>query len=291
MTWRTRVFVAVQRVLPQRALTLIIGRLARAAAGGLTRAAIRAFVRHYAVDMHEAAQPDIAAYTTFNQFFTRALRADARPLPADPMLFTSPADGTLSQLGPITDGTLVQAKGRSYRLLDLLDGDADLAALFSGGAFATIYLAPRNYHRVHMPWTGTARYLRHIPGALFSVNLATAACLPDLFCRNERTVAVFADADHWFALIMVGAMNVSGIELVYPTGHPVNNRLRPPLPPRVTVASSGPELGRGAEFGRFNLGSTVIVLASRGLLAWRDDRAAAQPICMGMAIGQVQRRH
>ena len=287
MDVRTRALVALQWLMPQRLLSRIVGWLARREAGMASHVAIRAFIRVYGVDMHEAAAPQPQAYVSFNAFFTRALRADARPLPADPALFVSPADGVISQLGNISDDTLLQAKGHDYRLPDLFDGDTALAALFTHGAFATIYLAPRNYHRVHMPWAGSARYLRHVPGSLFAVNAATARALPRLFCRNERMLAVFADGLHWFALIMVGAMNVSAIELVLPPVRPARNRPASTLPPHTTHTLAGPTLARGAEFGRFNMGSTVIVIASRGLVAWDAARGAEQPIRLGAALGRV----
>lgn len=286
MNYAARLFVALQWLLPKHGLSSLIGRLTRIEGGIATRLAIQAFVRFYGVDMRDAAEPKPAAYASFNAFFTRALRADARPLPDDTTSFVCPADGTLSEFGSLAPDRLVQAKGIEYSLLDLFDGDSALAAMFDGGVFATIYLAPYNYHRVHMPCSANARFLRHVPGELFSVNAVTAHGVARLFCRNERMITVFEVGPHKLAMIMVGALNVGSIELVLPIDKPARNRPHPNLPPRVSLAQDGPSLTRGAEFARFNMGSTVIVTASRGWLAWQDNLRSGLPVRLGEALAR-----
>ncbi len=286
MTYAARVFVALQWLLPKRLLSDIVGWLTRIEGGIVTQLAIRMFVRAYGVDMADAAEPEIRAYRSFNAFFTRALRPDARPLDAAPDAFLSPADGTLSEFGTLNPDRLVQAKGIEYSLLDLFDGDTALAARFEGGSFATIYLAPYNYHRVHMPCAAKARVLRHVPGELFSVNAVTAEGVPGLFCRNERSITVFETGSHSLAMIMEGALNVGSIELVLPTATPARNRPRSNQASHTSLALDGPSLARGAEFGRFNMGSTVIVLASRGWLAWHAGARNGLPLRMGELLGR-----
>lgn len=287
MSWRARIFVGLQQLLPQHAISWLVGALARLEAGRATHWAIRAFIRLYDVDMREAAVPEIERYASFNAFFTRALAPAARPLPPDQTLIVSPTDGVISQIGVIAADTLVQAKGLNYRLLDLCDGDARLADRFLHGAFATLYLAPGDYHRVHMPMGGQASFLRYVPGTLFAVNQATTQTLPRLFCRNERLIAVFASHRCWLALIMVGATNVGSIELTFPRGGPARNGPASTLPPHATRPLDGPLLMRGDEFGRFNLGSTVIVLASHHLVAWHSSVQTGQRVCMGQALGRL----
>ena len=281
MNYTTRLFVALQWLLPKHLLSDLVGWLTRIEAGVATRLTIRAFIHLYGVDMRDAAEPDPAAYRSFNAFFTRALRTDARPLPDDITRFVSPADGTLSEFGELAPNRLMQAKGIEYSLIDLLDGDTELASLFDGGVFATIYLAPYNYHRVHMPCSATARFMRHVPGELFSVNAVTAQAVPRLFCRNERTITVFEVGPHKLALIMVGALNVGSIELVLPREQPARNRPYNNMESRFTFALDGTSLERGAEFGRFNMGSTVIVIGSRGWLKWLDSAHNGRSVRMG----------
>ncbi len=282
---RDGVFVAVQRVLPKRTLSALCGWLTRLRGGAVTQIAIRAFIRAYGVNMAEAADPRPGAYPTFNAFFTRALAAEARPLPTDAAGVAAPADGTVSEQGAIDGDRLLQVKGSPYRLDELLDGDRALAARFHGGSFQTVYLAPYNYHRVHMPLAGRACALRYVPGALFSVNAATTRVLPRLFCRNERVVVVFDTEGGSFALVMVGALNVGSIELTVPA-EGFRNRPAANFAPGETHALDGAALARGAEFGRFNMGSTVITLASPGLLTWRDDVAAGSVVRMGQEVAR-----
>lgn len=209
-----RLAVLLQHALPKRLLTTLAGKAAGARGGPATRAAIRRFVAHYRVNMAEAADPDIASYASFNDFFTRALQPGARPIAdAD---FVSPVDGAISQLGGIDDDQIVQAKGHRYTTTALLGGDAALAAAFRHGSFANLYLSPRDYHRLHMPCTGRLTRMLHIPGSLFSVNPVTARGVPGLFARNERVVCLFDSAEHGpFAMVLVGATIVGSIATVW----------------------------------------------------------------------------
>lgn len=254
-----RLAVLPQYLLPKQLLTSLAGRFASARAGGLTTAAIRRFVARYQVDMSEAAEPDIAGYSSFNDFFTRALRPGMRPL-ADAAA-TCPVDGAVSQLGPIERDQILQAKGHRYSTTALLGGDAQLAAQFQDGQFATIYLSPRDYHRIHMPCTGRLTRMVHVPGDLFSVNPVTARGVPGLFARNERVVCVFEGAQGPFVMVLVGATIVGSMATVW---HGLVN------PPRTGVLRHWdyPEgkvvLQKGEEMGRFQLGSTVVLLFPSG---------------------------
>ncbi len=252
-----RAFIGLQYLLPQHALSWLVGWIAESRVGFLRSALIRAFLRHYPVDLAEAARPDPEAYSSFNDFFTRRLKAGARPLDADARAALCPADGMLSQAGAIAGDTLLQAKDIDYSAAALLGGDSPLAAEFAGGAFATIYLAPHNYHRVHMPLAGTLRIARFVPGDLFSVNSATAASVPGLFTRNERVVCVFDTAAGPMAVVLVGALFVGSMSLAW------SDRIRPEGSRRVRelpVHDPIIALDRGAELGWFNMGSTVVVL-------------------------------
>jgi phosphatidylserine decarboxylase len=250
-----RFFVSLQHLLPKRALTELMGSLARSQGGGATTAAIRWFVQRYGVDMSEAANPDIGAYASFNDFFTRELRPGARPIAQAE--WVCPVDGAISQFGPIEGDQVFQAKGHAYSTRALVGGDAELAARFQNGSFATLYLSPRDYHRIHMPCAGRLTRMIHVPGDLYSVNPATARGVPGLFARNERVVCVFDTAHGPFVLVLVGATIVGSMATVW---HGVVN------PPRVGVvrewryADQAIELAQAAEMGRFLLGSTVVML-------------------------------
>ncbi|GAP34672.1 archaetidylserine decarboxylase [Piscinibacter sakaiensis] len=279
-----RLFVLAQNLLPKRALTQLAGAFAGARAGAVTTATIRRFVRRYGVDMAEAAEPDPAAYESFNAFFTRALRPGARPLADADWL--SPVDGAISQFGPIDGDRIFQAKGHHYTAEALLGGDAALAAAFRGGHFATLYLSPRDYHRIHMPAEGRLRLMRHVPGALYSVNPATARGVPGLFARNERVVCLFDGAHGPFAMVLVGATIVGSMATVW---HGVVN---PPRPGQVREwrygegAAPAVTLRRGEEMGRFLLGSTVVLLWPPGPLRFDPSWAPGAPIRMGQAMAQ-----
>ncbi|TCD06527.1 phosphatidylserine decarboxylase [Erythrobacteraceae bacterium CFH 75059] len=277
-------FVWLQHVAPQRALTRIAGRFAASSNARVRHQLIRRFIRAYDVDMEEA-ERGMEDYRSFNDFFTRALKPGARPL-ADPARFVlSPADGAVSQLGRITGGRILQAKGREFTAAELLGGDADAARRFAGGEFATIYLSPRDYHRVHMPVSGTLRWTRHVPGRLFSVNTATARGVRGLFARNERLVCVFDTDLGSVAVVMVGAMIVASIKTVWGglarggDGKPLT-RHYPALGP------DSVRLEAGAEMGRFLLGSTVVLLFEPGRIRWRDELGELSVLRMGEAIGE-----
>jgi phosphatidylserine decarboxylase len=249
--------VLPQYLLPKQALTALAGRAASMRAGALTTWAIRRFIARYGVEMREAEQPDPAAYASFNDFFTRALRPLARPLA--PAEMVCPVDGAISQFGHIEDGgRIFQAKGHQYSASALLGGDAAIAARFDGGCFATLYLSPRDYHRIHMPCAGTLRQMLHVPGALFSVNPTTAQGVPGLFARNERVVCLFDTAHGPLALVLVGATIVGSMATVW---HGVVN---PPRPGHLRAwrydEGATIKLAQGQEMGRFLLGSTVVLL-------------------------------
>jgi len=276
--------VQFQYLLPKLALTRLAGAFARARAGAITQWAIRRFIARYQVNMAEAANPDPTAYETFNHFFTRALKPGARPL-AD-AAFVCPVDGAISQLGRIEGDRIFQAKGHDYDTRTLLGGDAALAQSFQGGRFATIYLSPRDYHRIHMPAAATLRRMLYVPGDLFSVNPATAAGVPGLFARNERVVCVFdmpvGDRTVPFALVLVGATIVGSMAT---TWHGVVNPPRPGSVREWRYDDAPVHLDKGAEMGRFLLGSTVVLLWPPDTIALNPDWTAARPVRLGEAMG------
>lgn len=285
-----RLAVLPQYLLPQQALTAFMGRIAHARAGHWTTALIRHFITRYGVDMSEAAQPDPAAYPTFNEFFTRALRPGARPLArAD---WICPVDGAISQFGAIERDQIFQAKGHHYSTTALLGGDAALASQFEHGHFATIYLSPRDYHRIHMPCTGRLRQMIHVPGALFSVNPTTARGVPGLFARNERVVCVFdsVGSKHAspFVMVLVGATIVGSMATVW------HGQVNPPRPGQLRSwdypdhaprSKDSVVLKQGQEMGRFLLGSTVVLLFPKSAgLHFNPDWAAAVPVRLGQSM-------
>lgn len=279
-----RLFSALQYPLPHHLLSRLVHWLTRLSLGPLHRIAIRLFIRIMRVDMSDALNPDPAHYDSFNAFFTRALRPDARPIAKGALRFVSPVDGTISQLGSTSSGQLVQAKGHTYSLRELLLDDG-VAAEFANGRFMTIYLAPDNYHRIHMPAGGTLRLTRYLPGRLFSVNQATAACVPRLFARNERVACVFDSDEGAFAMVLVGALFVGSIETVW-AGEITPGTARRPTSWQHQEQPDDPEsliLARGQEMGRFNMGSTVILLdASSG--SWRPGLDTGSTLAMGEAL-------
>jgi phosphatidylserine decarboxylase len=277
-----RLAVLPQYLLPKRALTTVMGALARAQGGAATTAVIRWFIARYGVNMAEAADPDPAHYASFNDFFTRALKAGARPLVDEAVAeLLCPVDGAISQFGPITGGRIVQAKGHDYTVTALVGGDAALAARMDGGAFATLYLSPRDYHRIHMPCAGALRQMVYVPGALFSVNPTTARGVPGLFARNERVVCVFDGDRGPFVLVLVGATIVGSMATVW---HGVVNPPRGGTVRRRDYGAGEVELARGAEMGRFLLGSTVVLLFPPGPLAFNPAWAPGGAIRMGEAM-------
>lgn len=272
-------------VLPQylcpKLLTRVAGQIASARLGGLTTALIRRFVARYRVDMGEADPGDVAAYASFNDFFTRALRTDARPLAAADLV--CPVDGAISQFGAIARDQIFQAKGHSYGTRALLGGDGALAARFADGHFATLYLSPRDYHRVHMPCAGQLAQMLYVPGTLFSVGPATVRAVPGLFARNERVVCLFESGSGPFALVLVGAAIVGSVATVW---HGRVHPPRSPAPRRWDYAAGQVSLAQGAELGRFLLGSTVLLLLPRGALRFNPDWAPGRAIRMGQAMAQ-----
>ena len=277
-----RLAVLPQYLLPKRALTTLAGRLAAARGGALTTAAIRWFVRRYRVDMGESGAPDLALYPSFNDFFTRALAPGARPL-AD-AAWLCPVDGAISQFGAIDGERIVQAKGHAYSCTALVGGDAALAERFHGGWFATLYLSPRDYHRIHMPSAGRLRRMIHVPGELFSVNPATARAVPGLFARNERVVCEFDAVDGSpgpFVLVLVGATIVGSMATSW---HGVVN---PPRPGRLREWRYDDRrivLAKGEEMGRFLLGSTVVLLLPPGPMRFDARWAPGAAVRMGQAM-------
>ncbi len=286
-TLRERLFVLMQYVLPQHLLSRVVMHLTRSRLPPLKRALIGAFVRHFHPRMDEALESDPERYPSFNAFFTRGLRPGARPIPHDPLAFASPVDGTVSQIGRLDAGRIVQAKGHDYRLEALLAADSHWPARFLGGSFATLYLAPRDYHRIHMPRAGMLRAAWFVPGALFSVNTATAAAVPGLFARNERLVLIFADGSLEWSLILVGALFVGSLTTVWHGDvAPGTRRGVSELP--LTAARAPLHLPQGAELARFNMGSTVIALLPPGAADWDAGIGPGHVIRMGQTLGRLR---
>lgn len=278
----SRLFVGMQYLLPQHALTRVVYWLARTRTRFIKDALITAFVRHFKPHMSDAVQSDPLAYPSFNEFFTRALRPETRPIDPDPSVLVSPVDGTISQLGSLEDSRLLQAKGLYYTLDALFDGHAEYASRFNGGSFATLYLAPFNYHRIHMPLAGTLRAAWYVPGDLFSVNTTTAASVAGLFARNERVVCVFENGSLTFALILVGALFVGSMETVW------HGQITPRRPRNGSDLSvPGTPLERGLEMGRFNMGSTVVLLLPRGASQWMPGYQAGSNVRVGQAMARL----
>ena len=256
-----------------------MGRLANLQAGSTTTAVIKWFIQRYQVDMSEAANPDPAAYPSFNAFFTRELRAGARPLAqAD---WICPVDGAISQLGAIEGSQIFQAKGHHYSTQALVGGDAQLAAQFQDGNFATIYLSPRDYHRIHMPCAGKLQRMIHVPGELFSVNPTTARGVPGLFARNERVVCVFEGPFGPFVMVLVGATVVGSMAT---TWHGVVNPPRPGKIREWDYTQQDIQIPQGAEMGRFLLGSTIVLLTPKSELQFNAQWQAAKPVRLGEAM-------
>ncbi len=277
-----RLFVWLQYLLPQHGLSRLVHWATRVRAAWFKDLAIRGFVRAFRVDMSEAAETRATAFPTFNAFFTRALTPGARPLPASDLAIACPVDGTVSQSGLAANGRLLQAKDRDYGLADLV-GDDELGGRFAGGSFATIYLAPYNYHRIHMPLDGELRRMLYLPGRLFSVNAATVRSVPRLFSRNERVVCEFDTAAGPMALVLVGALNVGSIETVW-AGEVAPGR---PRSRATTVYGPGDiSLDRGQEMGRFNMGSTVIALFSPGRVELDPGLIPEATVRMGQTMGR-----
>jgi phosphatidylserine decarboxylase len=276
-----RLAVAAQHLLPKQALTRFAGLVANARLGALTTLNIRWFIGRYGVDMAEAANADPGAYASFNEFFTRELKPGVRPLAQADLV--CPVDGAISQFGAIDGERIFQAKGHDYTATALLGGDSALAAHFHGGHFATIYLSPRDYHRIHMPCAGRLLRMTHVPGELFSVNPATARGVPGLFARNERVVCVFDGPHGVWVNVLVGATIVGSMATVW---HGVVNPPRPGVLRDWRYGDQDIHLAQGAEMGRFLLGSTVVLLFPRGPLRFNPDWKPGGAVRLGQAMAQ-----
>ena len=276
-----RLQVLLQYALPKQLLTGFAGRVAQARGGATTTRLIRWFVARYKVDMSEAANPDIASYASFNDFFTRPLKDGARAIAAAD--FVSPVDGAISQFGAIDDHHIVQAKGHRFTATELVGGDATLAGEFRHGSFANLYLSPRDYHRLHMPCDGVLRRMIYVPGALFSVNPVTARGVPNLFARNERVVCVFDSAEHGrFVMVLVGATIVGSMATVW---HGVVNPKRTGKVSEWNYEDQNIVLKKGEEMGRFLLGSTIVMLFRPDTIAFNDSWAPERAVRLGERMG------
>jgi len=285
--WYHRLYVGIQYLLPHHLLSALMLWVIRVRWRPVKDLLINTVVRYYQVDMTEAREPDPRAYASFNAFFTRPLRRDARSIAAQEDAVACPADGTLSQFGAIDGGRVFQAKGHNCSLPELLGKRRDWAQGFDGGAFATIYLSPRDYHRVHMPVDATLREMIHVPGRLFSVNPITAALVPRLFGRNERVFCLFETGFGPMALILVGAIFVGSMETVW-AGQVTPTDVRKP-----SLAHGGEtviRLDKGAEMGHFNMGSTVMLLFGPGRVAWDPGLRPGARLRMGQRIGRIRER-
>ena len=278
---RARLFVWFQHALPHHRLSRLMLAATRVRTPWFRNLLIRGVLALFAVDMNEAAETDPYRYASFNEFFTRALADGARPIAPGAADLACPVDGRVSECGTLDGDSLLQAKGRHYSVIDLLAGQ-DWAARFCGGAFATIYLAPFNYHRVHMPARGRLLDTVYVPGRLFSVNAATARRVPRLFARNERVLTLFEGEFGHFAVVLVGALNVGSMATVWAGDiTPAARRTIAHIPAPDTI------LAKGAELGRFNMGSTVILLVQPGRVRWRASLAAGTAVRMGECLGEL----
>lgn len=277
-------FALLQKILPQHLLSRITGRLADSEISHIKNPLIKLFINHFDVVLHEAKVEDYRNFKNFNAFFTRELKEGSREISRAPNTVASPADGAISEIGDIELGSIMQAKGQSYSLMSLLAGDSELCNKVLGGKFATIYLSPKDYHRVHMPIDGTLKRMTYVPGKLFSVNQATANQIPGLFARNERLICEFEGTQGPFVMILVGAMIVAGIETIWA------GQVAPVTPKLKSIDYSNMKditLKKGDEMGRFQLGSTVILLFPEKTVAWESELKNATPLKMGECIASI----
>ena len=273
-----KAFIQFQHLAPQHGLSRLVGTLAASKNPLVKKAFIKLFHDRYQIDMSLAEIEELSRFGSFNEFFTRALKVDARPVDASPTSIVSPADGAISQLGKIDGDEIFQAKGQNFSLNQLI-GDAALAQHFVGGEFATVYLSPRDYHRVHMPFAGRLTDTIYVPGKLFSVNTVTAENVPALFARNERLVCLFDTSVGRMAVVLVGAMIVAGIECV------ATGKIKPSG--KLEHRKHDLQLDKGAELGRFYLGSTAIVVFENSKINWLAPFEAGSTVMMGQAMGSV----
>jgi len=281
---KTTLFILFQQIVPQHLLSRLVGLLSESTQPWLKNWLIKRFIAHFNVDMSEAKEQLPQAYANFNAFFTRELKENARKITLDENLVISPADGAISEIGKVEFGRILQAKGRGYSLTALLGGDDERARPFIDGRFATIYLSPRDYHRVHMPAGAVLKESIYVPGDLYSVNQTTADNVDSLFARNERLISIFETEQGPMAMILVGAMIVAGIETVWS-----GQVAPPPKTPRKifsTQADTAIRLEQGAEMGRFKLGSTVILLFPDQAVEWIDSLRAGTAVRLGEVIGE-----
>lgn len=280
-----RLFAALQYVLPKHLMSRVIYAIARSESKFVKNTFVRIFLNLFDINMAEAAQPDPFAYRTFNDFFTRALKPSARPIAIESEFLVSPVDGTVSQVGELLNESLLQAKGQHYTLQELLAGDEESIATYRNGSFACIYLAPYNYHRIHMPYAGTALKNIYVPGELFSVNASTARAVPRVFARNERLNCEFNTAIGRVAVILVGALHVGSIETVHcgEVNPPPRRRKRP----EIIAKGVGHEFDKGEELGRFNMGSTVVLLFERNRIHWDESMRANATVQLGRSIARI----
>ncbi|MFZ2170862.1 MAG: archaetidylserine decarboxylase [Methylococcaceae bacterium] len=273
-----------QYILPHHVLSRMMSKLTHCENKAWKNLFIKQIIRHYGVNMDEAVEQNINAYKSFNHFFTRELKPGIRPITTKNNAIACPADGTVSQAGDITDGNIFQAKGKIFTATDLLGGNVERAEPFNNGVFTTIYLSPKDYHRLHMPLTGTLKEMVHIPGRLFSVNTTTTNSVPGLFAKNERVAAIFDTDSGPMALVLVGAIFVSSIETVW---HGIVT------PPSITSVQSWryqdnpPTLKIGDEMGRFNMGSTIIILFGKGKAKWGSELKTDKIVKLGEMIGET----
>jgi len=288
MSFGDRAFALLQHLLPKHLMSRFIYAITRSQRVWMRNLVLSIFLRGFRIDMASAVEQDPYRYPTFNAFFTRALKPESRPIAAETDALVSPVDGTVSQCGAISRDIILQAKGRNFSLTELLGGDAKRAAKYLGGSFATIYLAPYNYHRIHMPLPGSVRETVYVPGDLFSVNASTARSVPRVFARNERVVCDFASLGSTpdFVMVFVGALHVGSIETTW------CGELNPPPRSRKRVEiigrGQGTMLAKGAEAGRFNMGSTVILVLPPNRAVFDSKLKAGAIVTMGERIGTVK---
>lgn len=275
---KQQLFIQAQKVVPQHRLSRVVGRIAASENPIVKTAVIAAFKTKYGIDMSIAEQTNALKFKSFNDFFTRGLRTGVRAVDADSTAIVSPADGAISQLGKIENGDVFQAKGQKFTVENLI-ADPQLAQPFKNGEFATVYLSPRDYHRVHMPFSGTLTETLYVPGELFSVNQTTAENIPGLFARNERMVCLFDTELGRMAVVLVGAMIVAGIETV------ATGKVKPSG--RIELNQHNLFLEKGAELGRFYLGSTAVILFEENKMQWDEKFKANSTVLMGEALGNT----
>jgi len=279
-----RLFAALQYVLPKRALSRVIYSIMRTESPAIKRLLIANFLHSYRISKDELMQPDPLAYRSFNEFFTRPLRPDARPIAPNPRAIVSPVDGTVTEAGSMHGDTIIQAKGIHYSLVELLAGDVPGAQAYRDGHFSCIYLAPYDYHRIHMPFEGRLRSTVYVPGDLFSVNAASTRAVPRLFARNERVICEFDTSLGRMAVILVGALFVGSIETIY--AGEINPPQRRRKQAELIATGVGRVFAKGAELGRFNMGSTVVLLFQKDRIQWEETVEPLAAIRMGCEIGR-----